>query len=82
MTGFLLVGTILGLSSGLAPGPLVTLVISETLQHDVKAGIKIALAPIVTDVPIIFLTLFILAELSTFHKILGIVSLLGGLFIL
>jgi len=79
---FLTIGAILGLSAGFAPGPLLALVISETLQHDIKSGIKVALAPIITDLPIIILTLIILAELSNFHKILGLVSLMGGLFIL
>jgi threonine/homoserine/homoserine lactone efflux protein len=76
------IGIILGLSAGFAPGPLLTLVISETLQHDIKSGVKVALAPIVTDLPIIIFTLFILNELSNFHYILGIISLTGGFFIL
>lgn len=82
MINFLTIGTILGLSAGFAPGPLLTLVISETLQHDIKSGIKIALAPIITDLPIIILTLFILAKLSHFHSILGVISLTGGFVIL
>jgi threonine/homoserine/homoserine lactone efflux protein len=82
MINFLTIGTILGLSAGFAPGPLLTLVISETLQHDIKAGVKVALAPIITDLPIIILTLFILAKLSNFHNILGIISLTGGFVIL
>ena len=82
MINFLAIGTILGLSAGFAPGPLLALVISETLQHNIKSGVKVALAPIITDLPIIILTLFILAELSNFHKILGIISLTGGFFIL
>ena len=82
MIHYLTIGTVLGLSAGFAPGPLLTLVISETLQHDIKSGIKIALAPIITDLPIIVLTLFILSKLSDFHNILGIISLTGGLFIL
>ena len=82
MIHFLTIGTVLGLSAGFAPGPLLTLVISETLQHDIKSGVKVALAPIITDLPIIILTLFILSKLSNFHNILGIISLIGGLFIL
>ena len=82
MINFLTIGTILGLSAGFAPGPLLTLVISETLQHDIQSGVKVALAPIITDLPIIILTLFILAKLSNFHNILGIISLIGGFFIL
>ncbi|MBU2620847.1 MAG: LysE family transporter [Proteobacteria bacterium] len=82
MIHYLTIGTVLGLSAGFAPGPLLTLVISETLQHDIKSGIKVSLAPIITDLPIIILTLFILSKLSNFHNILGLISLTGGLFIL
>jgi len=82
MINFLTIGTILGLSAGFTPGPLLALVISETLQHDIQSGIKVALAPIITDLPIIILTLFILAKLSNFHSILGVISLIGGFFIL
>ncbi len=82
MLTFLTTGIILGLSAGFAPGPILALVISETLNHDKRAGIKVALAPIITDLPIITLTLFILSKLSGFHNILGIISILGGCFIL
>lgn len=82
MIHYLTIGTVLGLSAGFAPGPLLILVISETLQHDIKAGIKVALAPIVTDLPIIILTMFVLSKLSNFHNILGIISLTGGCVIL
>jgi threonine/homoserine/homoserine lactone efflux protein len=82
MISFLTTGTILGLSAGFAPGPLLALVVSETLQHDIKAGIKVALAPILTDLPIIIFTLFILARLSRFHHVLGAISILGACFIL
>ena len=76
------VGALLGLSAGFAPGPLLTLVISETLKHDVKSGIKVAIAPIITDLPIIILTVFVLSKLSGFRNVLGIISMAGGFFIL
>lgn len=82
MTHFLVIGTVLGLSAGFAPGPLLTLVISETLQRDIKSGVKVAVAPIITDIPIIVLTLFVLSKLSNFHNILGIISLIGGCLVL
>jgi threonine/homoserine/homoserine lactone efflux protein len=82
MIYYLAMGAVLGLSSGFAPGPLLMLVISETLQHDMKAGFKIALAPMITDLPIIILTLFIFSKLSNFHHLLGVISLIGGVFIL
>lgn len=82
MTYYLTIGIILGLSAGFSPGPLLTLVISETLQHGIKSGIKIAVAPIITDLPIIIFSLLILNSLSNSHLILGIISLIGGFFIL
>lgn len=82
MITFLTSGTILGLSAGLAPGPLLALVIAETLQHGMKAGTKVALVPILTDLPIIACSLFILAKLSGFTYILGTISLIGSCFVL
>jgi threonine/homoserine/homoserine lactone efflux protein len=82
MLSFLLAGAVLGLSAGFAPGPLLALIVSETLEHDIKAGVKVAFAPVLTDLPIITVTLFILAELSRFQHILGMISLVGGCFVL
>lgn len=79
---FLTLGAVLGLSAGFAPGPLLTLVISETLRHGTRSGVRVALAPVVTDLPIILLTLFVLSTLSAFHGILGFISIAGGVFIL
>jgi threonine/homoserine/homoserine lactone efflux protein len=82
MIGFLTTGAILGLSAGIAPGPLLALVISETLRHGMKAGVKVALAPIISDLPIVALTLYILAKLSAFNFILGTISFLGAFVLL
>ena len=81
MTPFLVAGMILGFSAGVAPGPLLALIIAETLQHDLKAGIKVALAPMVTDLPIVLVTVFILTRLAHFQAVLGAISIFGGFFI-
>ncbi len=81
MLELLLTGVILGLSAGFAPGPLLSLVISETLQHGVGAGIRVALAPLVTDLPIILLTIFLLHQLAGLNQILGAISLAGAAFL-
>ena len=78
---FLISGIIFGLTLGMSPGPLLTLVISETLKHDKKEGIKIAVAPILTDLPIVLITLLILSKLTNFDPILGSISILGAIFI-
>ena len=79
---FLLSGLLFGLSAGWTPGPLFMLVISETLKHGFKEGIKVAMAPLLTDLPIIAAALFLLSRLSNVELIFGIISLLGGLFII
>lgn len=81
MLNFLTIGLVLGLSAGFAPGPLLTLVISETLQHDVRAGIKVAIAPLITDLPIILLSVMIISRIAESHVILGIIAFCGAVFI-
>ena len=75
-------GIILGLSAGFSPGPLLTLVISQSLKHGFKEGVKVAVAPLITDLSIILISIFVLARLANFRTILGIFSLIGGLFVL
>ncbi len=57
-------GTVFGLSAGFAPGPLLTLVITQTLRHDIREGVKVAMAPLITDLPIILLSLLVLSRLG------------------
>jgi threonine/homoserine/homoserine lactone efflux protein len=68
---FLISGVIFGLVAGISPGPLLTLVISETLRHNKRAGIAIAVAPVLTDVPIVISSIFILTKVAGFQLILG-----------
>jgi threonine/homoserine/homoserine lactone efflux protein len=82
MIASLSAGIVLGLSSGFSPGPLLTLVISQSLKHGVKEGTKVAIAPLITDLPIILISIFVLARLANFRTILGIFSLIGGLFVM
>lgn len=76
------IGMILGLSAGFTPGPLLTLVITETLEHGINSGIKVSFAPIITDLPIIILAVYVFSQLSNFNNLLGIVSLTGSCFVL
>ncbi len=75
-------GTVLGLSAGFAPGPLLTLVITQTLKHDIREGAKVAMAPLITDLPIILVTLAVLSRLSDFDRLLGAISLVGAGYVL
>jgi threonine/homoserine/homoserine lactone efflux protein len=78
---FLFSGIIFGLVAGISPGPLLVLVISETLRHGKKQGTLIAIAPLVTDLPIVLVSVLILARVSHSHLILGVISIAGALFI-
>jgi threonine/homoserine/homoserine lactone efflux protein len=78
---FLISGVLLGAAAGISPGPLLTLVISETLRHGKRGGVLIASAPIVTDVPIVGISVFVLAKMQNFTLVLGIISLSGAVFI-
>ena len=74
-------GLVYGLSAGFSPGPLLALVISQTLKHGMREGAKVALAPLVTDLPIILLSLLVLTRLTDFKAVLGVISIIGGLFV-
>lgn len=82
MIQYLTIGALLGFSAGLTPGPLLTLVVSETLSYNIRAGIRVAVAPLITDLPIIVVAVLVLSRLSGFHGILGVISLIGGVLVL
>lgn len=81
MWSFLVYGAVLGLSAGLSPGPLLALVVSQTLQHGTREGLRVAAAPLFTDLPIVCLGLLLFASLSEPDFFLGIVSFVGCVFI-
>jgi threonine/homoserine/homoserine lactone efflux protein len=78
----LVTGFVFGLSSGLAPGPLLVLLITQTLRHNTREGIKVAAAPLITDLPIVLLSLFVLIQLEHFNRALALISMAGGLYVL
>jgi len=75
---FLVTGLLLGLAQGLSPGPLITLIFSETLKYGKKEGIKIAVSPLITDSLIILLVLLVLSSFAQYNLVLGVISLLGA----
>ncbi len=81
MIPYIISGVVFGLTSGLSPGPLLTLMISESLLHGRKAGIKVALAPLITDVPIVVAAIYVVIKISSLNIITGIISILGALFL-
>jgi threonine/homoserine/homoserine lactone efflux protein len=75
-------GVILGTTAGFAPGPLLALVLNETLLHGWRAGIRVAIAPVITDAPIIALAIFLSIQFSDARLLLGVIALTGGSFVL
>jgi threonine/homoserine/homoserine lactone efflux protein len=75
-------GLVLGLSAGIAPGPMLALVIAETLTHSVRSGVRVAMAPLLTDVPIILLSVLVLQGLAASDAVLGVIAVAGGLYLL
>ncbi|MBL0714938.1 MAG: LysE family transporter [Desulfosarcina sp.] len=74
-------GAVLGLSAGLSPGPLLTLVITETLRSGIAAGIRLAVAPLITDTPIIVVALILMPRLNASPGVMGVIALAGAVFI-
>src|SRR5260370_29908657 len=79
MLAYLLQGIVLGFTAGISPGPMLGLVINQTLKHGWRAGSVTALAPLLSDIPIIIFIVFLLGHLPQF--MLHILSLLGGAFV-
>ncbi len=77
----LLSGSTLGLTLGVAPSPVLTLSITQTLSRGFKEGYKVVVAAIVVDIPLLLVTVFLYSKITDLTIFLGIVSLLGGAFI-
>ncbi|MGE0484999.1 MAG: LysE family translocator [Gammaproteobacteria bacterium] len=71
----------LGASAGFAPGPLATLVIRETMRHGAAAGLCVALAPLVTDLPIIALALGVAGQADAVPHAAALVGLVGAAYL-
>ena len=79
---FLGLGAFLGLAAGVSPGPLLAITISETLQYGKWEGIKVALSPLLTDLPIVLSVLFILSNLTNYSNIIGIIAFFGASYLI
>jgi len=80
-TSSLLFGIVFGLAAGLSPGPLITLVVSETLKSGKKEGIEVAISPLISESPIILFVLVILSSAAENSVLMGAISLLGACFL-
>lgn len=77
----LVTGLVFGLSGGLTPGPLSALILSQSLKYGIQEGVKIAIAPLLTDLPIILVALFLISRISEIDLLVGVVALSGGAYL-
>jgi threonine/homoserine/homoserine lactone efflux protein len=80
LLSFLLLGAGIGFVAGVSPGPVLTLVVAETLRGGWLRGSAVAAGPLLCDGPIIVLALLVLAQLP--QEFVRVVSLMGGAFLL
>ena len=77
---FLVAGLTFGLAGGLSPGPLTALIIGQTVRYGLKEGLKVCLAPILTDGPLIVAAAVSLSILG--GSVLAGISFFGAAFLL
>jgi len=73
-------GVGLGIGAGVTPGPLLGLIITETLRGGWRSGMLVALAPPLGDVVVVSLCFLVLVRLP--ESILPLLGIAGGLYVL
>ncbi len=63
MWAYLSLGLSMGLNAGISPGPLLALVVTASLRSGMAGGLAVALAPLVTDLPIVTLSVLLVGSL-------------------
>jgi threonine/homoserine/homoserine lactone efflux protein len=79
MIALILQGAGFGLAAGTSPGPLLSYLITTTLNYGWRQGIIVLLSPLIADIPIILLMVFILGALP--QDILQVIQMIGGLYV-
>jgi threonine/homoserine/homoserine lactone efflux protein len=80
MVGYVIQGLGYGFAAAVQPGPFQTYIISQTLSRGWRRTLPAALAPLLSDGPIIALVLLVLSQVpDSLRRLLYVV---GGLFIL
>lgn len=76
----ILIGFSLGLFAGIVPGPFLTLVATTALKRGLGDGLKVAMIPLVTELPVLAASVLLLTQLpDSFLRWIGIA---GGCLVL
>ena len=73
-------GVTLGLTAGILPGPLQTYLIQTTLLQGWRKALIVVISPLVADLPLIGLTVFVLERFPP--EFIRVIQIIGGLFVL
>ena len=77
---FLIQGASLGLTASISPGPLLFYLISQSLSGGWKRGAIVAIAPLVSDIPLIIVILVVLDHIPPL--LLRLISIVGGIYVI
>ena len=80
MLSYLIFGITYAFAAAVQPGPLQTYIISQTLKKGWRSTLPAAFAPVISDIPIFILILFLLSTMP--DSFISILRIGGGLFLL
>lgn len=63
--GVFLTGSVLGLVAGSLPGPFLAFVAATAVEHGSRAGQRVALAPLAVELPVMLVTVLLLAAIPS-----------------
>lgn len=79
MLNYLIFGITYAFAAGVQPGPLQTYLISQTIKKGWRSTLPAAFAPIISDLPIVLLILFLLSSVP--ENFIVVLRIGGGLFL-
>jgi threonine/homoserine/homoserine lactone efflux protein len=77
---YLIFGITYAFAAAVQPGPLLTYIISQTLKKGWRSTLPAAFAPVISDIPILIVILFLLSTMP--NSFIFILRIGGGLFLL
>jgi threonine/homoserine/homoserine lactone efflux protein len=80
VTDAILLGSLLGVFSGIVPGPFSALIAATALERGFWVGVRVAVVPLLTEVVALALTALLLDRLP--EQVLGYMGMAGGVLVL
>lgn len=79
---FFIPGALLGITAALSPGPLMALLVAESMRGGLKSGAKVGISPLVTDVPFIIAAVIVAKGIESSQILLAAISFIGAGFLI